>query len=408
MERELRALFFAAFLPFWAQWLQDQVNAMDAQQSPPPGYRRAGRRSRHAQGFFGWTTLERDYYYNGRRGFSPADGRLGLVGSYTPDLACLLTLAAALEPYEAAQQLLKRFSGIAVAGRQIQRLIQIVGPKALAWQRPTAPVQAMPVLYLSFDGTGVPIVNRELRGRKGKPPDGTAKTREAKLGCAFTQHGQDEKGHPVRDPDSTTYVASFQTAREFGALMRQEALRRGMAVAAKVGVICDGAKWTAELARVNFPGALFILDFYHALLHLHALAEALEGKETPGKARLVSQWKKLLLQDRVQQVIAQAQRLGQSRPAQQEAIQQEIGYLVNHQAWMLYKTYRKAGYFIGSGVVEAGCKTVVGQRLKGSGMHWTEEGALHVLALRCLVLSGLFETFWSDFVSGLSADAANG
>ena len=74
---------------------------------------------------------------------------------------------------------------------------------------------------------------------------------------------------------------------------------------------------------------------------------------------------------------------------------------------MLYKTYRKAGYFIGSGVVEAGCKTVVGQRLKCSGMHWTEEGALHVLALRCLVLSGLFEAFGSDFVSGLSA-AANG
>ena len=180
-----------------------------------------------------------------------------------------------------------------------------------------------------------------------------------------------------------------------------------MARAGKVVVISDGAKWTAELARTNFPNALYILDFYHAMVHLHALAEALEGKDTPGKSRLVSRWKKFLLQDRVDQVIAQAQRLGQSRTANQEEIQQEIGYLVNHQKWMLYKTYRKAGYFIGSGVVEAGCKTVVGERLKCSGMHWTEEGALHVLALRCLVLSGLFETFWSEFVRSLASDTAH-
>jgi hypothetical protein len=122
---------------------------------------------------------------------------------------------------------------------------------------------------------------------------------------------------------------------------------------------------------------------------------------------LVSRWKKLLLKDRVTLVIEQARHLGQSRPAQAEAIQREIGYLVNHQEWMLYGTYRRAGYFIGSGVVEAGCKTVVGKRLKCSGMHWTQEGASHVLALRCLVLSGLFDTFWSDFVRHLASDTTH-
>jgi hypothetical protein len=73
---------------------------------------------------------------------------------------------------------------------------------------------------------------------------------------------------------------------------------------------------------------------------------------------------------------------------------------------MLYGTYRRAGYFLGSGVVEAGCKSVVGARLKCSGMHWTEEGAAHVLALRCLVLSGLFDAFWSDFVRQLASETA--
>jgi hypothetical protein len=329
-----------------------------------------------------------------------------LVGSYTPDLAYLLALAAALEPFETAQDLLRRFSGIRVAGRQIQRLMAIVGPAARAWLRPTPRASAVPLFYVSFDGTGVPIVSRQLRGRKGKQPDGTAKTREAKLGCVFTQHGRDEQGRPVRDPASTTYVGSFQSAAEFGALIRQEALRRGMALAERVVVIVDGAKWTFELARTCFPDAVWILDFYHALVHLHALAEALEGKDTLAKKQLVSRWKKLLLKDQVGRVIEQARQMGQSRRANAEAIQQEIGYLENHRQWMCYGTYRRAGYFIGSGVVEAGCKTVVGERLKCSGMHWTEDGAWHVLALRCLVFSGLFDAFWTDFIRSLTAETA--
>ena len=404
VERQLRTLFFAAFLPIWAQWLQDQADAIDRDQGPPPGYHRAGRRLRHVQGFFGWVGLERDYYYDGTRGFVPADRALGLVGSYTPDLAYLLALAAALEPFEAAQQLLERFSGIQVVGRQIQRLMAIVGPAAQAWVRPTPQTEAAPVFYVSFDGTGVPIVSRELRGRKGKQSDGTAKTREAKLGCVFTQHSRDDKGRPVRTPASTTYVGSFQTAAEFGARIRQEAQRRGMACAKVVVVIVDGAKWTAELARTHFPTAILILDFYHALVHLHALAEALEGKDTPAKKQLVSRWKKLLLKDQVGQVIAQARQMGQHHQANAEAIEQEIGYLENHSAWMRYGTYRRAGYLIGSGVIEAGCKTVVGERLKCSGMHWTEAGASHVLALRCLVLSDLFDTFWTDFIRSRTAE----
>ena len=403
VERELRRLFFLTFLPFWTLWLQGQADDWDEHYQAPPGYRRVGRRACQVQGFFGWSTLWRDYYYHkDQRGFCPADGALGLVDSFTPDLACLLSVAAALEPFERAQQIMDRFSGMEVEGRQIQRLVQTVGPCAVSWARPTPANEAVSVFYISYDGTGVPIVARELGGRPGKQPDGTAKTREVKLGCVFTQHITDEKGRPVRDPDSTTYVASFQTAQEFGAIIRQEALRRGMALALKVVVLFDGAQWTSELARVNFPDAIHILDFYHAMVHLHALAEWLEGKDTPEKRRLVGRWKKLLLKDGVGKVIQQAQSLRSTHRRNRKQINQEIGYLMNHQEWMLYGTYREAGYFIGSGVVEAGCKTVVGGRLKCSGMHWTEQGALHVLALRCLVLSNLFETFWSDFVAGLA------
>ena len=321
VERQLRTLFFAAFLPLWTQWLQEQADTIDRDAVPPPGYHRAGRRIRYVQSFFGWAALERDYYYDGTRGFAPADRALGLVGSYTPDLAYLLALAAALEPFETAQQVLERFSGIQVVGRQIQRLMAVVGPAAAAWEPPTPQATAVPVLYVSFDGTGVPIVSRELRGRKGKQSDGTAKTREAKLGCVFTQHGRDERGRPIRTPASTTYVGSFQTAADFGVLIRQEAQRRGMACALRVVVIVDGAKWTFELARTHFPDAVWILDFYHALVHLHALAEALEGKDTPAKKQLVSRWKKLLLKDQVERVVAQARQMSQCHQANAEAIE---------------------------------------------------------------------------------------
>ena len=68
---------------------------------------------------------------------------------------------------------------------------------------------------------------KELAGRKGKQPDGTAKTRQVYLGCVFTQHRTDEKGHPVRDYQSTTYVSSFKPIEEFGPLLRQEAIPPG-------------------------------------------------------------------------------------------------------------------------------------------------------------------------------------
>ena len=135
-------------------------------------------------------------------------------------------------------------------------------------------------MYVSGDGTGLPMRKEELAGRKGKQADGSAKTREAKLGCVFLQTEVDAKGQPVRKEDSTTYIASFEGAAEFGLLLRQEAQRRGMAHATKIIFIGDGAAWIWELVRINFSGAILILDFYHALQHVHGLIEALCGKET--------------------------------------------------------------------------------------------------------------------------------
>ena len=165
----------------------------------------------------------RSYYYHAGKdqGHYPADAALGLEVGYTPALAKLICLEGADEPtYLKAERHLEQTGGISVSARQIQRVVQRVGGDAQQWQeRPAQPDLfdvPVPLMYVSADGTGVPMVPEELAGRKGKQADGKAKTRQVYLGCVFTQHRVDEKGHPVRDWESTTYVSSFKSIDEFG------------------------------------------------------------------------------------------------------------------------------------------------------------------------------------------------
>ncbi|MDI6775600.1 MAG: hypothetical protein QME60_09520, partial [Verrucomicrobiota bacterium] len=180
-----------------------------------------------------------------------------------------------------------------------------------AWaqaRKPDPDQQPIPVMYVSYDSTGVPMIREELAGRKGKQPDGTAKTREIKLGCVFTQHVRDEKGFPLRDPDSSSYLASFAEAEDFGILMRQEAFRRGMAKAKVVVVIGDGAAWIWTLAKTNFRFAVQILDFYHACEHLFSLCEALFSDPADVRAHF-KRWKTSFKRNGVLKVVTQAQAL---------------------------------------------------------------------------------------------------
>ena len=81
---------------------------------------------------------------------------------------------------------------------------------------------------------------------------------------------------------------------------------------------------------------------------------------------------------------------------QAAAVEQAPGCFARNVSRMQYGTFRAAGWFIGSGVVEAGCKTVIGARCKQSGMFWSKSGAENILALRCLHSSRRWEDFWKD------------
>jgi len=379
--------------------LQQAADRIDAAYQPRAGQQYKGRVHLQVDGMFGQFPLERDYYHNPVRkeGHYPADAALGLEGSHTPALARLMCLEGADQSsYQKAELHLAETGGIHVEARQIQRLVQQVGAAAQKWQEREAQPggNAVPIMYLSADGTGVPMRKEELAGRKGKQPDGSAKTRQAYLGCVFTQHQTDAEGHPVRDYESTTYVSSFSGIEEFGPVLRQDALRRGLTVALQVVLLIDGAEGLARMGRLCFPSALQIVDFYHALEHAGKVLAALLGrKDHPEYKARLGRWARRLLNDKVAQLIAQARQecVGKSNA---QAVEDELAYFVNNIARMQYGTFRRKGFFIGSGVIEAGCKTVIGTRCKQSGMFWSEPGAENILALRCIHSSRRLPDFW--------------
>ena len=310
--------------------------------------------------------------------------------------------------YQKAEDHLRETGGIAVSARQIQRLVQPVGKAAQAWQgreaqAPEPGSKAVPIMYVSGDASGVTMRKEELEGRAGKGADGKAKTRMANLGCVFTQHKQDKEGHPIRDHESTTYVSTFGCIDEFGPMLRQEAIRRGLALARQVVMIIDGATGLAKMGRDCFRNAIQIVDFYHALEHAGEVLVALLGsKEHPDYKSRLHRWAKELLKDRVKKLIAQARQecAGTSRI---EAVEEKLGYFINNVKRMKYGTFRRKGFFIGSGVIEAGCKTVIGARCKQSGMFWGEPGAENILALRCIRSSRRLDQFWKERLNAQAA-----
>jgi hypothetical protein len=372
-----------------------------------PGEERAGYRSKAVLLNLGWIELRRSYLHDPSRGHGrcPRDSAWGFIDSYSPEVLRLgCRAAAAAGSYEAASQDLLTYAGLPIDARQLQRLVSQVAPVMNRWRQGQGPLPqptAGEVMCIGTDGTGAPMRRRYLRGRKGKQ-GGRARTREVKVGTVFTHRKPAEPDQrPERDYGSTTYLAAIVSAGDFGPLLRNEAIRRGMGSARTVVFLGDGAVWVWKLARLNFPGAICILDYYHACEHLSLLSAALYGEGTALAKRRYRLWKKWLLKDKVADIITQAkEHLPQEAPTRKLA-KTQIGYLERNRSKMLYQTFRTAGYFIGSGVVEAGCKVVVGQRLKQSGMLWSRKGAEHLLAIRCALLSGWFEDFWKAYaISG--------
>lgn len=408
LEVFLRTAIFKPANQLMGVLLQQAIERIESAYVPKDGEVRKGKVPLLVTGIFGSFTLHRCYYHHAGKkcGHYPADAALGLEVSYTPALARLLCLEGSDEScFQKASKHLKEVGGIQVDERQIQRVINRIGDSANEWQRrETVPEPVDPgILYISADATGVPMRKEELVGRKGKAPDGKAKTRMVMLGCVFTQHEKDENQQPVRDHDSTSYLAAFQSPSDFGVGLRREAIRRGLFSAALVVLLIDGASGLEKLGRDYFPDAIQIVDYFHATSHLATLVSALLGNQDQAAIkRRFRRWKQLLYLGGVDRIILQARKeaLKSGNIAEVEA---ELGYFVNNVERMQYGSFRDQGLFIGSGVIEAGCSSLVGKRCKQSGMFWSTSGAENVLAFRCIAASNHLDDFWKYRRSSLSA-----
>jgi hypothetical protein len=364
-----------------------------------------GKREKSVVSMLGEGWLARTYYKCGQCGIHtfPKDGILGISDtSFTPGVKRAVARLAASEPFESASQTLWELCGINICSKDTERIAEAIGESIEA--KHSSMIEAafsghedlahttkgnIPVLYIEYDGTGIPVVKAEVEGRAGKQEDGTAKTREMKLGCIFTQHDTSENGQPRRDKSSTSYFAAIEKAEDFGRRVYAEALRRGTLTAGRVVIIGDGAKWIWNIADLHFPDATQIVDLYHAKEHIWNLLKAIVSDEIERK-RMKDRMCVLLDAGDIPALTAMISVLPANGAEKQALVRTEAAYFANNASRMDYAAFKRLGIFVGSGVIEAGCKNVIGKRLKQSGMHWSVRGANSIAALRCKILSKEF------------------
>jgi len=356
--------------------------------------------------------IRRAYYYcqSCGVGIIPKDQSLDIENTtFSPGVRRMMARVGAKESFDNGRGDLEELAGVKVTSKEVGRVSESIGVQveAIASQERVQLLKGeviplthvVPILYVAIDGTGIPVVSSEVEGRRGKQTE-IAKTREAKLVAVFTQTTVDSKGHPIRDEASTTYVGAIETAEEFGPRIYAEAMRRGLNRAEKVIILGDGAVWIRNIAEEHFSGAIQIVDLFHALEYLWNVGRLIYGPAGSAVTRWFQKWKDELKEGDVKNVIAAIKRLKAPSQPIREEIEKTFSYFETNQSRMKYAKWIAQGLFVGSGVIEAGCKMIVGQRLKQSGMRWTVNGANAIVALRCCQISGRWEDFWENRAAG--------
>ena len=249
------------------------------------------------------------------------------------------------------------------------------------------------------------FLRRHRRHRRAHAPQGAAwaqgqerrraRTREVKVGTVFTHRKPDQPDQrPERDYDSTTYIADIVSAKEFGTRLRAEAMRRGIARAKTIVFLGDGAGWVWELARINFPEAICILDYYHACEHLTLLSQALYGEGSALAKKRFRQWRKALLKDKIDQIIAQAKADLPARSQPRQLAKKQIAYFAAQPIPDALSNLSPSRLFHrigrGGGRLQDGRRAAV-QTIR----HAVESPrSLQLLTVRCALLSGWFDDFW--------------
>jgi hypothetical protein len=358
----------------------------------------------------GRVRLDRAYYVcpDCHQGQAPRDAELDVLGTeYSPGVRRMMAAVGSDSSFDRGREQMELLAGLEVTTKAVERQSEAIGAdiagcelakvnRTVQLELPGILGSGAPVLYIEMDGTQVPIVRSELEGRAGRIAAQPAHTREVKLGCIFTQTAINKKGRPIRDEASTTYTGAIETAELFGRRLYTEAWERGWSRAKKKVVLGDGAEWIWNIADQHFVGAIQIVDIWHAREHIWGLAGKLFSSDDKQRKNWAKKLIKKLNAGKVEIVMEQLRTFPTRKPALREILRTEAGYFERNKERMRYPKFRKQGLFYGSGVIEAGCKTVIGSRLKQSGMFWTVRGANAITALRCCRLSRKFEDYWAS------------
>jgi hypothetical protein len=339
----------------------------------------------------------------------PADAGFDIEGTdLSPGVRRMLALVGSEAPFDHGRRQMELLAGLEVTTKAVERTAEAIGgdiaegerkeiQRAVQLDLPVIVGEPIPILYIEMDGTGIPVVKKETVGRQAKAEGQPAHTREVKLGCVFTQTTWDKEGYPVRDPGSTTYTGAIENSDEFGKRIYLEAWQRGWNRAEKKVVIGDGAEWIWNNADLHFPGAIQIVDLYHARQHLWDVARRLHPNgDMNQKAWMKTHQKRLLDKGKIEKLVLALRSTASTNPEVVDKLRIEADYFEKNAERMRYPKFRRQHLFVGSGVIEAGCKTVIGSRLKQSGMFWTVRGANAIIALRCCHLNNRFEDYWES------------
>ena len=337
----------------------------------------------------------------------PADVELDIENTeFSPGVRRMQAPVGQDAPFDHGRRQMKLLADLEVTTKAVERTAEAIGEdiaareqqeiqRAMQLDLPLVVGQKIPILYVQMDGTGVPVVKRETVGRQGKTDGQPAHTREVKLGSVFTQATWDLEGFAIRDPDSTTYTGAIETAEEFGKRIYLEASKRGWSRAETKVVMGDGAPWIWNPADQYFPGGIQVVDLYHARQHLSDLARKLHPNDEVNQKLWLKVHQETLLDEGKIETLAGALRSIETTNSEVAGkIRIEAEYFERNAERMRYPEFRRQHLFVGTGVIEAGCKTVIGSRCKQSGMFWSVRGANAILALRCCYLNDRFEDYW--------------
>lgn len=373
---------------------------------PEADERNAGNHGKRIVTLFGeLPEIKRTYYWNedSHSGHYPFDDRLGLVGRYTPAAADEMARCAVSHPYKDAAEAFSRCHAFKVSPDTIREIVGMLYDESSAFAKGSgggerdACDEKAGIVCVMADGTGMPMRKECLKGAKGK--DGRARTREVKAGAIFVA-SRTKDNEPHRDLDTTTYVATTHRREKFGKYLRSEFDRRFSREPDTVLYITDGGKWLHSIHESEFPFAVEILDVYHAVEHLKPLLAGLGIKENSTEWKYRHHyWSECIKAGKVQNVLDYIWKNMRARLGKDAM--REYRYYRSNAGRMKYDEYRANGWFIGSGVIESGCKTVIGQRFKQSGMIWSLKGAKALLPLRTLYKSNRLEQFFAYLVRDL-------